>query len=137
MAKLREEKQPIRNVFWEEYEILLNKLAHQILNTHSSNLIFLHGIPRGGLIVATALTYFSDKFALYLENPISNNYMGLDTKIIVVDDIVDSGDTAQKYFDHYEVGTLFWRKGASFEPDFYAEKLETDVWIHFPWERSV
>ena len=137
MAKLREEKQPIRVVTWAEYEILLNKLAYKIVDNVLNTIVFLYGIPRGGVIVATSLTYLNENFALYLENPICNNYMGLDTKIIVVDDIVDSGDTAQKYFDHYEVGALFWRKGASFEPDYYAEKLDNDVWIKFPWERTI
>ena len=137
MAKLREEKQPIRIVYWAEYEILLNKLACKIIDNISNAIIFLHGIPRGGVIVATSLTYLNESFALYLKNPICNNYMGLDTKIIVVDDIVDSGKTAEPFMDKYEVGALFWRKGASFEPNFYAEKLETDVWIKFPWEKSV
>ena len=137
MAKVREEKQEIRVVSWAEYEILLEKLAKKMVlkNNISKS---LYGIPRGGLIVAICLTHVNENFSLYplsklfRVNPVKSDI----DSIIVIDDIIDSGDTAHKFFDYYELGTLFWRVGSSFEPDYYAEKLDSDVWIRFPWEKS-
>ena len=139
MAKLREEQQQIRVMSWEEFDNLATKLAYEITegNKNIHRLPLLYGIPRGGLIVATCLTHIDENFDLYLEDPICRNIICSDSNIVVVDDIVDSGETAIPYFDRYQIGTLFWREGSSFKPDYYAEKLETDVWIKFPWEKTV
>ena len=137
MAKKRENSQSIRVVSWEEYDKLVEKLLHNMDYEPESKGI-LYGIPRGGLIVATCLTHLEESFSLCLIDPKHNN-LNRDRYWVIVDDIVDSGATARPYYDkaYTVVASLFYREGASFEPDYYAEKLDSDVWIKFPWERSV
>jgi hypoxanthine phosphoribosyltransferase len=56
-------------------------------------------------------------------------------KILVVDDIVDEGDTLRLFSEHfsndYDVATLFTTKPNTTE--FYMA-LKQDKWIVFPWE---
>ena len=147
MAKERKSVQYIREVSWEEYDRLLSKLALKIRNNalkSTNNSIgkysrFLYGIPRGGLIVATCLTHLDECLSLFVSDV--SRVADPNFPLVIVDDIVDSGKTAEEYKNiiqiKVEVAALFYREGASFEPDFYAEKLDSDVWIKFPWERSV
>lgn len=65
-------------------------------------------------------------------------------RILLVDDLVDSGHTFGKVRDHLlaqfpeitEIRTaVIWYKAHSVvAPDFYAERLETNPWIHQPFE---
>ena len=140
MAKERKTEQSIRAVSWEEYELLLEKLSSKISNDIPSNFQqLIYGIPRGGLIVATCMTHINEKTILWMEPPFTKIICATNCIYIVVDDIVDSGKTAEEYFNkpNIVVASLFCREGASFEPHYYAEKLDSDVWIKFPWERSI
>lgn len=64
------------------------------------------------------------------------------SQVLVVDDIVDSGDTMQevmttlqkRYPDAgFKSGALFYKESASFTPDFWIRKA--DEWIHFFWNK--
>ncbi len=66
-----------------------------------------------------------------------------DSKVLVVDDIVDSGDTMQEVMttlrriypeSDFKSGALFYKKSASFIPDFKVR--EADRWIHFFWNKD-
>lgn len=63
-------------------------------------------------------------------------------KVLIVDDMIDSGDTMSKIkallmhkFQHteFKVATIFYKNTAIFKPDFTL-KLATE-WIEFFWER--
>lgn len=64
-------------------------------------------------------------------------------KILVVDDIADSGDTLKAVMEHlksnfkdieFSSATLFYKKTSIYEPDFWIN--EADQWIDFFWERD-
>lgn len=64
-------------------------------------------------------------------------------KVLVVDDISDSGDTFQAVMNHlrdefkgveFVSAALFYNKTSSFEPDFWIN--EADEWIGFFWEKD-
>ena len=62
-----------------------------------------------------------------------------DKKILVVDDIWDSGKTMEAIMGtlngrNVKTTTLFWRKSAKKKPDYYADEIE-DEWVIFPWEK--
>ena len=65
------------------------------------------------------------------------------TKVLVVDDIADSGETLEfimNYLLHehphvtFVSATLFYKSTSVFEPDFWIQ--EADDWIDFFWERD-
>ena len=64
-------------------------------------------------------------------------------KILVVDDIADSGETLRAVMGHlnekykdieFRSATLFYKKSSVYEPDFWIK--EADDWIDFFWERD-
>jgi xanthine phosphoribosyltransferase len=63
------------------------------------------------------------------------------TKVLIVDDIVDSGETIKNILEvlknefpntQFEIASLFYKKTAFVQPDF-VEK-EANAWIDFFWE---
>jgi hypoxanthine phosphoribosyltransferase len=72
----------------------------------------------------------------------------LHKRMLVVDDIWDTGDTMMAVVErliqpfrphklgaHVTTATLFWKEGASKKPDYYAGVAKPGEWINFPWER--
>lgn len=64
-------------------------------------------------------------------------------RVLVVDDISDSGDTLNAVMNYLNSGskdiefksaTLFYKKTSIYEPDFWVN--EADGWIDFFWERD-
>ncbi len=65
------------------------------------------------------------------------------SRVLVVDDISDSGDTLKAVMAHlkadnieieFKVCTLFYKTTSVYEPDFWIN--EADDWIDFFWERD-
>jgi xanthine phosphoribosyltransferase len=65
------------------------------------------------------------------------------SRVLVVDDIADSGDTLKAVMKHlraeynqieFKVATLFYKKTSLYEPDFWVN--EANEWIDFFWERD-
>jgi hypoxanthine phosphoribosyltransferase len=62
-------------------------------------------------------------------------------KVLVVDDIVDSGESLKVAVMHINdkgasvvrTATMYYKPSSTFRPDFYA--CETTGWVVFPWER--
>jgi hypoxanthine phosphoribosyltransferase len=120
----------IRKYNWRQIDTFVNNIADQIKRSGNVYKV-LFGIPRGGLIPATILSHI-------LEIPIVTTFDTLWTKsmkdVLVVDDIVDSGETLKEYADFYHIASIFWKKYASFMPKYYSEIAYPDEWIVFPWE---
>ncbi len=64
-------------------------------------------------------------------------------KVLVVDDIADSGETLQAVMDYLEINfknvefqsaTLFYKKSSSYEPHFWINEAKN--WIEFFWEKD-
>lgn len=64
--------------------------------------------------------------------------------VLVLDDLVDSGNTLSGVSQHLmrtypsiesvKTGVLWYKACSSFEPDFFVEKLLSNPWIHQPFE---
>jgi xanthine phosphoribosyltransferase len=112
-------------------------------------------VARGGLTIGHFLALALDKRELFALNSIHyNNNQKLDSiklfnipnldsykRVLIVDDIVDSGDTMEAILERlnslypnkiFDVATIFYKKGAKIEPK-YALK-EANEWIDFFWE---
>lgn len=65
-------------------------------------------------------------------------------KLLLVDDMVDSGKTIVKVVEHLKkaypavtdvrVAVLWWKSHSAFKPDYYVDYLEDNPWIHQPFE---
>jgi GTP cyclohydrolase IA len=86
----------------------------------------VYGIPQGGAPVALMVSHL-------LDIPIVDQPEDRST-CLIVDDLVDTGNTARQWMaDDYRIDTLF-RKPSS--PKHIAPlALERDGWLAFPWER--
>lgn len=84
----------------------------------------VYGPARGGVIFATII---SNRYGLpYLGAPQQG--------CLVVDDIVDGGDTALAWNRKgYTIATMYYNKNAKVEPDIWW-KEKNDKWIKFAWE---
>lgn len=91
----------------------------------------VYGIPRGGLIFATMLSYKMDIPLLLNAAP----------NCIIIDDIADSGRTLLHYtlndtqFNKYYITTMYYHERSVVKPDFYLFKKE-DKWIVYPYDEE-
>lgn len=117
---------------------------------------FIVGVSRGGLIPATMLAYKlkkklfafgintyddtiqTDKYVVYQSIPTLTK----PTKILVVDDICDTGNTFNIIRDIYskekhlsfEFASLFVKDSKSHLVDYYGLSVSDGIWLDFPWE---
>ena len=115
-------------------------------------------IARGGMTIGHFLGEYFDKREVFTINSIAyedekklgnvqvfnipdlKNYR----KILLVDDIIDSGETVleviKKIKDRYpdikiEVAAIFYKKSAKFKPNYFVKY--TDKWIDFFWSKDI
>jgi hypothetical protein len=149
------------HVSWDEYHGLIERL---VLRVHENGCRFdsLLCLARGGLRVGDV---FSRVFNTPLAILAASSYREaagreqgrldiaefitltggeLHGRLLLVDDLVDSGATLTRVIEHLkarfpaisEVKTaVLWYKAVSaFKPDFYVAYLEDSPWIHQPFE---
>jgi len=107
-----------------DIQTILDKLPYY--NDRFNNIF---GIPRGGLVLATMLSYRLDK-------PLITNAAEITPQTLVCDDIADTGTTLLSLLLNTDklplVVTLFYKETSLFCPNVYVHK--TKDWIVFPWE---
>ena len=150
-------------ISWPEYHKHIETLVVQI---HQSQWEFnqIVCLAKGGLRIGDILCrlYKKPLAILYTASYISKNHQkrekikisnhlamigkSLGNRILLVDDLVDSGISLQKVtqwlhnYDHYQKiieirSAVLWYKSCSvIKPDYYVEYLENNPWIHQPFE---
>ena len=121
---------------WKWVDDQIDELAKRL---DSTELEYISGIPRGGLIPAIMLSHklnvpylpFDSVKKYCIQNPIVKNH-----RILLVDDICDSGVTMKDYADQFITATLCMRYISETIPEYYGEKIEDDRWLVFPWEKN-
>ena len=115
---------------WKQFDQAVDKMAIQY-KKNNKDCVGIFGLPRGGLIFAVALSHRLD-LPLYPDMW----YGDCDDRILVVDDIADSGKTLE-YYKNMErdvvIFTMHYHKQSSVIPDFWYEEKK-DEWIVYPWE---
>ena len=134
------------------------QLASHYLSTKIKNLDIdlIIGVSRGGLVPANNISHmlniplvpisYSSKQGKG-DNKNHDNVLPhcTDKKILIVDDIADSGYTLQELKDHYQTNNivvtsaLYYknRTDSTIIPDFYWKEIPEDSpWIIFPWEHD-
>lgn len=146
---------------WEQYLQLVNELAIKIFD---SGWRFNHviSILRGGFYMGHALatkfntshtaiccsSYREEQGKVQSKLMISNIEIDpkADGRWLIVDDLVDSGQTLSEVMHmihsrYPEVKcktAVGWKKtGSSFQPDYYGDSVDKDIWIDQPFETPV
>ncbi len=148
-------------ISWDEYHHAIERLA---LMVHESGWRFdqVLCLARGGLRPGDIFSRIFDvplailstssyreasgtlRGSLDIARSITMTHGSLAGRILLVDDLVDSGVTLEKVQSHLQQNfpavtevksAVIWCKAcSSVRPDFYLEYLETNPWIHQPFE---
>lgn len=114
------------------------------------------GIARGGMIPATMMSYIFDaklraygvssyegkkQTKLTVDQDIDFNSLDENSRILVIDDICDTGETMDHIrevigtrFELVRYASLFTRKDTQHKVDHYSVIVNKDTWLVFPWE---
>jgi len=150
------------HVSWDEYRRLIEKLA---FNVYDSGWKFdsILCLARGGLRPGDVISRIFDMPLSILSTSSYREAAGtvrgeldigqyiassrpdsLKGKVLLVDDLVDSGLTFKKVTEHLQrnvpsitevrTAVLWWKASSLVKPDYYVQYLETNPWIHQPFE---
>ena len=148
-------------VTWDDYNRLIERLALQV---HQSGWEFdkILCLARGGMRVGDVMSRIFDVPLGILETSSYREAAGtkqgdmdiaqfititrgtLSGRVLLVDDMVDTGKTFMKVYDHLKSqfaditelrsAVLWWKGHSQAQPDYYVDKLPTNPWIHQPFE---
>jgi hypoxanthine phosphoribosyltransferase len=150
------------HVSWDEYHGLIERLA---VIVHDSGYAFdaLLCLARGGMrvgdvisrlfqvpLAVLATSSYRERSgtvagALDIANAITTTGGAPAGRLLLVDDLADSGNTLQRVRNHLverfpaisEVRTavLWFKDTSSIAPDYFVERVSGNTWIHQPFER--
>ena len=118
-------------ITWKEYDDMVDKITKYVKQYPLGEIGAVYGLPRGGLPIAVSLSHSLGLPLLmdYYDRKIVTN-----KKILVVDDIADTGHTLKDFENtHNIICTFHYHKQSIVKPDFYCEE-KGDKWIVYPWE---
>ena len=138
---------------WKEMRRDVNTLCREIL-LDEFNPDVIVGLSRGGLTPGVMMSHWMEKpfksiKASLRDFPEWEDYLPrkTDERVLIVDDICDSGETFHKIREHINerkengvdvrFATLWWNNECNFEPHYYVNEIAKDstkTWIHFCWE---
>lgn len=113
---------------WKDFDEAIQQIANRIPNDFD----FIYGVPRGGLVVAVALSH---KLHKPLKLDPDERLRFIKSDILVVDDISDSGETlCCLNFEAKYTATLHFVRSSVFEPTVWIHEKPKDSWVVYPWE---
>ena len=112
------------------------KLA-ELIRPHKDKYKMVHGIPKGGSVIASYIAYYLD-----LENIMDEQVGDLsdvdDLPLLLIDDLVDTGATLNKYTweleddgDNpiFDSAVLYYKPRSLIKPTYYVEEFKKDNWF--------
>jgi hypoxanthine phosphoribosyltransferase len=148
-------------VTWDEYNTLVERLAHKV---HESGYAFnqIICLARGGLRVGDVLSRIFEqplailsthsytaeggtlRGSLVIAEHMTMTKPRLGDRVLLVDDMVDSGHTLAAVYEELprrfphirelRTAVLWWKGCSVFKPDYCVEYLPDSPWIHQPFE---
>ncbi len=141
---------------WSDIETMCENISGEISKEFKPDILI--GIIRGGLVplriisdfltnnnVATFRIEYYTGIGEKKEKPEITQPLTIDIKgkkILLIDDVSDSGDSlieAKKYLESFKpseikTATLHYKPESKLKPDFFEET--TGAWIIYPWEKK-
>jgi hypoxanthine phosphoribosyltransferase len=138
---------------WKEVQRDVNTLCREIvLDKFDPDVIV--GLSRGGLTPGVMMSHWMEKPFKSIKASLRDfleweDYLPrkTDERVLIVDDICDSGETFHKIREHINerkkngvdvrFATLWWNNECNFEPHYYVNEIAKDTtktWIYFCWE---
>ena len=153
------------HVSWEEYHKKTEELAIKIYNDGwKFNQVVC--IAKGGMRVGDIFARIFDvplailsvesykgegvknkRGAINFSRDLAKTSPNIGSKVLLVDDLADSGITLKKsidWLDHIygfyldepiRTGVIYYKSVSNYKPDYYVDYLKDSPWIHFPYER--
>ncbi len=140
-----------RYVEYDEVREGIIRLGQRILNSAdgwSPDLIV--GVSRGGLVPATHLSYLLERPLLFISDGVLLGSVGSHRRLLVVDEINDSGDSLRRIREDTFGGplyreldvryaALYTRATSNFLADYFLDYppyfIADASYQHFPWEK--
>lgn len=140
---------------WHDMEKAVEALAIAIREEYDPDVIV--GIARGGLVPSVRLSHLLNDLLMrvvhvkYYENVDEatgkpeifwSDVEKLEGKVLIVDDVADTGNTLEVVLDHLKkridgeikICTVAYKPSSKIKPDYFI--YETEKWIVFPWEEA-
>jgi hypoxanthine phosphoribosyltransferase len=113
----------MRHLSWAEFDHAVETIAGSCRGSAFNG---IHGIPRGGLVLAVALSHRLELPLLETPQP----------GCLVVDDVYETGQTLAPHRNLAESRVVVWVSKA--EPQWWqaVEVTHSSEWIVFPWEQA-
>lgn len=126
-----------QKITYSEYGKLMDQLT-KMIQSSDKEFNAIHGLPRGGLPISVHLSHYLQLPLVANINHFLSEY-SKDSLLLVVDDIVDTGRTFDRFFEiaelknlKFETATLCYKPHTDYIPTY--SLFETNNWIIFPWE---
>ena len=120
------------NIDLADFTLVGNLLVDKIVQA-DKNYVGLYPIPMGGFPVACLLNKILH-IPIFFDLPNLEN-VPYAKNVLVVDDLIDSGDTLRKY-EGYDTAVLFVKNNRESEVTYYGSNSYPNEWINFFWEKS-
>ncbi len=120
---------------WATIENAIDIIKEKVLESKIEYEV-IYGPPRGGLIPGVMLSHrLRIPLVLNMEEVWRIDMQH--KKVLIVDDISDSGRTMQYFKDkNFDIATLYLRYNSMTVPKYHAYNIDNDDWLLFPWETS-
>jgi len=122
------------NISWEQYVKYVDVICQEFKNKalFVRDIDSVYGIPRGGVILAVLLSH---KLNLKYIDDIKK----IDSNVLVVDDIFDSGNTINRFFKNLNLiniktAAIVVNEKSNIKASFYSFFNISNEWINFPYE---
>jgi hypoxanthine phosphoribosyltransferase len=130
----------LNHLTWKDIETLVENLAKKIQQS-GVKYDYIVGLPRGGMIPAVMLSHIlSIKVAETQIFKLTDiPYYTVANRVLLVDDIADSGKTLKNYSNTIDKATLCCKMKleSTDRPLYYSMMVAEEEWIVFPWEKLI
>lgn len=141
-------------VSWDELHRNARALAWRLVGKgpHNGQWRAVVGVARGGLIPATIVARelgvrvvdtvcvaHYEELEILPEPKVIKMVAGDGEGCLVVDDLVDTGDTfacIRRYMPKAHYATIYAKPSGKSVVDSYVMEISQDTWVHFPWEQA-
>ncbi len=116
-------------ISWKEFEEDIKCLV-DLIRPKRKKYSWIYPIPKNGLYVAELLANsLFTPLLLDFNNPLILN----GDNILIVDDLIDSGETLSKY-KNYDKAVLYVKNNNEDKVNYFVRKSQN--WLQFPWEKE-